>query len=171
MAKLIRVLSCVILFVTPLVAEPEKDTAAEKSSVEPASESLFTSEGLSPLRLVAVTGIIAGLIYLTAYGMRRYMGRSRGTAAGSTSMEVLETLPLGNRRFLLITRVGERVILLGAGDQGINMITELQDWRKGALESRERFKDLVGRYAGDDDESEEMSAADVGKRRPVEALI
>ena len=133
----------------------------------------LTQDFAEPLRYLAIAGIIAGLIYLTAYGLRRFAGWSRNLGSTSTSMEILESLPLGNGRLLLVTRVGARVLLLGVGDGSVNLVTELEDWKqeepaKGRARGRERFRELAARYSK---EGEDESAFEEAPRERVETLI
>ncbi len=67
------------------------------------------------------------LIIGLAYWFTKYIaGRgSFGSFQGGRQMEVLDRLPLGRDQSVILARVGERYLLLGAGTAGITLLTEL----------------------------------------------
>lgn len=67
--------------------------------------------------------LIAGL----AYWFTKYVaGRGAfGALTGKGQMEVLDRLPLGRDQSVVLARVGERYLLLGAGTAGITLLAEL----------------------------------------------
>jgi len=68
--------------------------------------------------------VIAGA-YGTIRGLR-YLNRRMARVAGSSGLlEVIETLPLGGSGMLHVVRVGDRVVIVGAGTGGLSLITEL----------------------------------------------
>lgn len=67
--------------------------------------------------------LVLGLIYGVAIIFKRSMTNS--TNASVRQMKVQETLNLTPKRTLHIVRVGEQVLLIGATDQGISLLSEL----------------------------------------------
>lgn len=67
------------------------------------------------------------LIIGLAYWFTRYVaGRGALSAfSGGRRMEVLDRLPLGRDQSVILTRVGERYLLLGAGTAGVTLLAEL----------------------------------------------
>lgn len=67
------------------------------------------------------------LIIGLAYWFTRYVaGRGAlGAFAGGRRMEVLDRLPLGRDQSVVLARVGERYLLLGAGTAGVTLLAEL----------------------------------------------
>ena len=75
------------------------------------------------LWLVICVVLIVGL----AYWFTRYVaGRGAlGAFQGGRRMEVLDRLPLGRDQSVILARVGERYLLLGAGTAGVTLLAEL----------------------------------------------
>lgn len=75
------------------------------------------------LWLTVCVVLIAGL----AYWFTRYVaGRGAfGAFQGGRRMEVLDRLPLGRDQSVVLARVGERYLLLGAGSAGVTLLAEL----------------------------------------------
>ena len=67
------------------------------------------------------------LIIGLAYWFTKYVaGRGAlGAFSGGRRMEVLDRLPLGRDQNLILARVGERYLLLGAGTAGVTLLAEL----------------------------------------------
>lgn len=67
--------------------------------------------------IVAVYAILRGLHYLNR--------RVAATSAQGRTLESLDTLTLGQQGVIHLVRVGERVVVVGAGAQQISLLTEL----------------------------------------------
>ncbi len=76
-------------------------------------------------RTMVVLGIVVALAYLTLnVGMRKLLGiRTTGGARGL--VEVLERVPLDQKRVLFVVRAGEELLLVGGSDVSLNLITKL----------------------------------------------
>ncbi len=92
----------------------------------------------SPLDSVALgVGVILKLaaviilIYAAAYGYRHWRGVLPARTARRLS--VIETTHLSPRQALHLVRVGERLILIGATDQNLNFITDVETTSAVAL--------------------------------------
>lgn len=72
------------------------------------------------LSLLLVIGLILALNVL----LQRWSGRGGKVWRGGPA-EVLQTLPLGGGRWVHLVRVGRRVLVLGAGTQGVRRLAEL----------------------------------------------
>ena len=67
--------------------------------------------------------LIVGLAY---WFTKHVVGRGAfGILAGQGRMEVLDRLPLGRDQSVVLARVGERYLLLGAGTAGVTLLAEL----------------------------------------------
>ena len=75
------------------------------------------------LWLTVCVVLIVGL----AYWFTRYaVGRGAfGAFQGGRRMEILDRMPLGRDLSVVLTRVGERYLLLGTGSAGVTLLAEL----------------------------------------------
>lgn len=74
-------------------------------------------------------GIVLVVIWIAVFAMRWYVRRSTGMpGAGFTRhVEVIETRALGPNRALHLVRIGERAVLVGATQERINSLMEIDD--------------------------------------------
>jgi flagellar protein FliO/FliZ len=72
--------------------------------------------------LVVVIGVVWGLSLL----LKRFV-TVRGIAGASNSLKVLNTLSLSPTRTLYMVRLGDRILLIGAGEGGIRTLAEITD--------------------------------------------
>lgn len=81
------------------------------------------SFGALLLQLVVSLALVCGLAWLVIkFGLARWLQRKTPESAG---MEVLETLPLGGRRAIFLVRALDRLLVVGATDQGLNTLADL----------------------------------------------
>ena len=79
---------------------------------------------VSPLlRLLLALGVVLLLAYASIHFFKRLS--TRRVNGGSQLMKVLEVLPLGAKTRLVAVRVGQRVLLVGAGDDRVTTVAEL----------------------------------------------
>ena len=83
------------------------------------------------------------LIIGLAYWFTKYVaGRGAlGAFSGGRRMEVLDRLPLGRDQSVVLARVGERYLLLGAGTAGVTLLAELtgeEAWKPPEAEAGEK---------------------------------
>jgi flagellar protein FliO/FliZ len=116
-----------------------------------APEALPTGYGSALLRMLAALVVVCVLAYVVLrFGLRRLAGPS----PRASRMRVLERCPLGSGKALWIVRVGQRTFLVGAAEQGLNMLAELSasDLASADQEqsetSRPRFADVFARALG-----------------------
>lgn len=74
--------------------------------------------------VVAAFAMTGGLLLLVLRLLKRL--HAGGPPTGVLPLEVLDRKPLGPKHGLLLVRVGERILLLATGDQGVGLITELR---------------------------------------------
>lgn len=78
-------------------------------------------------RLALVFLLICGLLYLTYFGLKKYVAWSRSSVNKKRSVGVIDTISLGGKRFVTVTRVYDRILVLGVGEDTITLLTELKD--------------------------------------------
>jgi flagellar biosynthetic protein FliP len=76
------------------------------------------------LGVLASLALTVGLLVLTLRLLRRWSPRWIG-GRGVVPLEVLQRLPVGPRQAVLLLRVGERVLAVGAGEDGLRLLAEL----------------------------------------------
>jgi flagellar biogenesis protein FliO len=99
--------------------------AGDRKELELQKDDEELSLGWVLLRTMVVLGIVVALAYLTLnVGMRKLLGiRTTGGARGL--VEVLERIPLDQKRVLFVIRAGEELLLVGGSDVSLNLITKL----------------------------------------------
>ncbi|MDP7248007.1 MAG: flagellar biosynthetic protein FliO [Planctomycetota bacterium] len=85
-----------------------------------------TSLGTIILQMVGGLGIVGGLFLLGAAGMKRIYGRG-GLLNRGRIWQVVESVPLGPKRNLYVTKFVDRIYLIGATEQQISLLGEIQD--------------------------------------------
>jgi flagellar biosynthetic protein FliO len=75
-------------------------------------------------RMILVLALVAGLIYLVVFFLRRF---SRPQAEQNPHLKILATTHLGGGRFIHVVSVGKNAWLVGAGEGGINRIADIAD--------------------------------------------
>ena len=78
------------------------------------------------LKTLVVLGIVVALVYLSLnVGLRKLMG-IKGLSPGMyRTVTVLERIPLDPRRTLFLVKVAEEYLLLGGGENSVNLLTHL----------------------------------------------
>lgn len=139
---LVAAAGAAIMIVVPVVTvstRPAADAAAS-AAVYP-----------SVLRLgLAFAGVIALVYVLSALIKRMNRGRQKRR---DSLMDVLEVLPLGPKTKLITVRLGRQVVVVGAGESGVNRITELGEDECAAFGGRDdgvpvvSFKERLSKLA------------------------
>ncbi len=81
------------------------------------------SFGALLLQLVISLALVCGLAWVVIkFGLARWL---RQKARPDASLEVLETLPLGGRRAVYLVRALDRVLVVGASDNGLSTLCDL----------------------------------------------
>ncbi len=92
------------------------------------------------IRMLLVLGVVVAAIYGLFFVLRRLSNRQRQS---SDSIQLRGSLSLTNNGSLHIVEVGSHLYLLGCGDQGVSLISEITDEA-----SQEQIK-KISREAGD----------------------
>jgi len=86
-------------------------------------------------RLVVTLGLVLVVIFVTVWFLRRIMARRWPGSVSTRPIRVLDRVHLAPKRSLDVVAVGERVLLLGVTESGINFLTELSGEEKDQFES------------------------------------
>ncbi len=81
--------------------------------------------------MVVLATVVGGLLLLWL-GLHRWQMRHNGRMLQRLSIRLLQRIPLGNRREILVVQIEDRLLVLGVTDQ---QFTVLQQW---ALKDYER---------------------------------
>lgn len=71
--------------------------------------------------------LMSGLVIVLAYVVLRYFGNWQMKMARGRRMRVLEGLPLGRDRQLLLVAVDNEILVLGSTPNGVNLVHRLPD--------------------------------------------
>ncbi len=74
-------------------------------------------------QMFAKTALVLGLMFLTLAWLKRW----QVSGARVKQLAIVETLRLSPRQSLHLVRVGERVLLLGASDAQVSLLTEVNE--------------------------------------------
>jgi flagellar protein FliO/FliZ len=126
------------------------------------------------IRMLLVLIVIALAVYGVIYVMKK---SSRPPVQNDPYLKILSTVHLGSNRYIHVISIGEKAWLVGSGDAGVTLITEIADQNAISAmlmeETRRRaenqgrfpdFKTLLGRL-GVKASANPPSADDIRKRR------
>lgn len=95
------------------------------------------------LTVLIIFFIVLGLTYFTT----RFVGNYQKMQGFNRNFEPVETLRIGNNKFLQIVRVGKRYFLIAIGKDDINMLSELSeedlDLNADAPAMNDRFRQML----------------------------
>ncbi len=106
---------------------PAPSTSSELGEpVPPGMEEEPESLAWTLIRTLFVLGAVVASIYLTLnVGLRRLMGL-QGVATGRPSLvSVVERVPLDQRRTLFVLKAADEYLLVGGGEQGLQLLSKL----------------------------------------------
>ncbi len=124
---------------------------------------LYAAESSGPAERIVAGGpdltrylfVCAGLIVFVlaaGWAARRFLSGTLRTRASQRSMQVLDVLPLGNKHRLGVVRCNDRSFLIGFGEGGVRLLTELEtvaSASEGLSEEQRRiFTTALQRAAG-----------------------
>ncbi len=135
------------IFCIPAVARAAEGKGGEGGSM-----------AVAAFQMLASLAIVIGIIYLLYYLSTRWFRGMAGGKARSGRIRVVETRYLAPKRSLLIVEVGGEYLLLGSGNEGVQLIKKLENGEVFDAESfqtnpfqpapeaiRRKFDDLLGK--------------------------
>jgi flagellar protein FliO/FliZ len=115
----------------PDAAVPDRDAAIRSAEAEFVLEE--TLPGAAPsggsrlfaiIRMVLVLGLAAAAVYGVVFFLRR---SARPQNERNSQLKVLTSAHLGSNRYVYVVNVGTKAWLVGAGEGGVSLISELAD--------------------------------------------
>lgn len=94
-------------------------------------------------RLLPALALVVGLPLVVLWWQRRRRGESRQT------IRMTARIPFGKNMWVAVVEVDGRRFLLGSGERGINLITELDGY--GGLTGLDLEDEMAGVFAADGD--------------------
>jgi flagellar protein FliO/FliZ len=176
---------------TPETAAPAAEGAGAGAdnagpAVHPGEEALLFSDDLPEpapgrvsafpaiLRMVLVLALVAALIYLVVFFLRRL---SRPQVEQNPHLKILASTHLGGGRYVHVVSLGTKAWLIGAGEGGINPIAEITDQEAVdamALEASKKyaekpvlpaFQELLKKFSGGAAPREQNYLENIKQRR------
>lgn len=79
-------------------------------------------------RVLGSLALVLGLIIVAAFVVKRWLGAARVAVAGKGKVsQLVEVTPLGGKRFLYLIRVADRLLVVGAGGERMELLSEIRD--------------------------------------------
>ncbi|MFW6108486.1 MAG: FliO/MopB family protein [bacterium] len=122
--------------------------------------------GLAALagRTIGSLAVVIGLIFVTGLVLRRYMSGGKAPTTSRKVSELVEVTPLGSKRYLYLIRVADRLLVVGAGGDGLSLLSEIRDpevlAQVASLPRRSDFFDLFHRTTGAQREADAEAPAE-----------
>ena len=88
-------------------------------------------------RLALSLGAVCGLIFIASWLARKYFPSHVGTGRGGL-IEIVSTRVIGPRKSLMLVRVQDKTILIGATQQSFHFLSEIEQGTAGWDEAAER---------------------------------
>lgn len=96
--------------------------AAASRQVNATSEAMTSGSTIyGILYFIFMSAVILG----AAYFVTRYIARKGFRTSGNKNLKIIETVPLGIDKSLLLVKVGEQYLLLGSTQKSINLLTAI----------------------------------------------
>lgn len=117
-----------------------------------------------PIFSSVASGTTYGILYFlfmsavilgAAYYVTRFLARKGLHPAKNKYLRIVETVPLGIDRSLLLVKVGEQYLLLGSTQKNISMLAQIEQDKLTGVNTGEM-------YGGSEDESFESYMSNIG---------
>ena len=107
-----------------LLAFPVSQPAAPAAEAAAQSPVVQSNYGSMLVQMV----ISVGLVCLLAYAILRWgLGRLAGAGNRTDKMEILDRLPVGPNRSIMVVRIASRFLVIGNTETGISLLSELSE--------------------------------------------
>lgn len=102
------------------------------------------------IRLILVFVIILVLAY---YGAKLVAGFHKNSLSGRTNLKIVESMSLGNNKFLVVVEINDSYYALGVGKDNVTLIDKLSDYTPRDAEGfhdvdnpKKGFKDVLAQF-------------------------
>ncbi len=106
------------------LADSTTSTAAAQQSVE-RGEASEPQSGFSFLKVVGGLGLVLSLIVFATFGIRKLAPQYFTKKAAERSLKLIETLPMGERRSIVVIEIDEKRLLIGNTPNQITLLASL----------------------------------------------
>jgi flagellar protein FliO/FliZ len=107
------------------------------------------------VRMIIILAAVVGVIYLIFFLLKR---SANPKMQNNELMRVLSTQTIANNRSLHLVEVGRQIFLIGAGDNSVNLVSEITDkesideirlrMSEQTVGEKRRFKDVLSGFFG-----------------------
>ncbi|KUO76113.1 MAG: hypothetical protein APF77_02165 [Clostridia bacterium BRH_c25] len=87
---------------------------------------------------------MSAVILGAAYYVTKYLARKGLNPANNKNLKIIETVPLGIDKSLLLVKVGEQYLLLGSTQKNISLLTVLEQEKLAIGKASEGYSNLDG---------------------------
>lgn len=93
--------------------------------------------------------VVISLVYIVLIGLRWLQKGNSTQASNGTTIRILESINLAPNRVLHLVIVGEKMLLIGATDQQVSLLTELADTKAPLAEDLTAFDEALSIHTSD----------------------
>jgi len=113
---------------TALDATPAPAPAPDVSAAPPASGSAVPGMSAGSLiSLVLKVGIVAALLALCLWALRKYAGNGPRAGGRTGAIQIVDTISVAQNRAFYVLDVGDRAVVVGATPQQLAVVAEVTD--------------------------------------------
>ena len=150
---------------------PQQDASSAPGYLAYSEKGLPGTPGAATLvgRVLGSLALVVGLIVVAAFVVKRWLGGRAVAVAGRGKVsQLVEVTPLGGKRFLYLIRVADRLLVVGAGGERMELLSEIRDpevlgqVEQAAPARKTDFLDLLRRVRGGHAQAEQA-----GQEAPV----
>lgn len=87
---------------------------------------------------------MSAVILGAAYYVTKYLARKGLSSANNKNLKIVETIPLGIEKSLLLVKVGEQYLLLGNTQKGLTMLTAVDKEKLTLSNASEVYNNMDG---------------------------
>lgn len=77
-------------------------------------------------KMISALAVVLGLMALTAYGARRFLGQRMGLPGNGPLMRVQASIKIGVKKEIALIEVGESFLVVGVTPNQISLLTRLE---------------------------------------------